>query len=180
MARVEPRELVTAPAEIRAAADAHERLPAPITNMKRTLLHSLPAFDALMTWYPLRDRVASFLGDRATLVFAHAISVKTDCLICSTFFRRILIEWGEDPEALRLSEAEADLVELGHALARPPYEVPDDLYARVTRGRTDEQIVDLMAFGAIMLATNMFNNALAVPLDQVLEPFRRRAPHGAV
>jgi hypothetical protein len=180
MTRVEPRDLANAPPEIRAAADAHERLPAPITNMKRTLLHSLPAFDALMTWYPLRNRVAAFLGERATLVFAHAISVETDCLICSTFFRRILIEWGENPEALQLSEAEADLVELGRCLGRPPYEVSDELYARVSRGRADEQIVDLMAFGAIMLATNMFNNALAVPLEHVLEPFRRKAPHGAV
>ncbi|HEX9754681.1 MAG TPA: hypothetical protein VGA42_03205 [Gemmatimonadales bacterium] len=180
MARVEPRELASAPAEIRAAAEAHERLPAPITNMKRTLLHSLPAFDALMTWYPLRDRVTAFLGERATLVLAHAISVETDCLICSTFFRRILIEWGEDPDALLLSEAEADLVQLGRRLATPPYEIPNALYARVARGRTEEQMVDLMTFGAIMLATNVFNNALAVPLDQVLEPFRGGAPHGTV
>ena len=47
-------------------------------------------------------------------------------------------------------------------------------------GRSDEQIVDLMAFAAIMLATNVFNNALEVPLDHVLEPFRRGGPHGSV
>jgi alkylhydroperoxidase family enzyme len=180
MARVEPRDLTTAPAEIRAAAQAHEQLPARITNMKRTLLHSLPAFDALMTWYPLRDRVAGFLGERATLILAHAISVETDCLICSTFFRRIMIESGENPEGLVLSEAESALVEFGRRLASPPYDIPDDLYARIARGRTDPQMVDLMAFGAIMLATNAFNNALAVPLDDVLEPFRRGRLHGNV
>jgi alkylhydroperoxidase family enzyme len=180
MARIDPRDLAGAPADIRAAADAHERLPARITNMKRTLLHSLPAFDALMTWYPLRDRVAGFLGERATLVLAHAISVQADCLICSTFFRRILIERGENPDALILSETEAPLAELGRRLATPPHEIPDDLYARVTLGLTDEQVVDLMAFAAIMLATNVFNNALEVPLDHVLEPFRRGVPDGIV
>jgi alkylhydroperoxidase family enzyme len=180
MARIEPRDLAGAPADIRAAADAHQRLPARITNMKRTLLHSLPAFDALMTWYPLRDRVAAFLGERATLILAHAISVEADCLICSTFFRRILIERGENPDRLILSEAEATLAELGRRLATPPHEIPDDLYARVAEGRSDEQVVDLMAFAAIMLATNVFNNALEIPLDHVLEPFRRGAPHGSI
>jgi len=180
MARIDPRDLAGAPADIRAAAEAHERLPARITNMKRTLLHSLPAFDALMTWYPLRDRVAGFLGERATLILAHAISVEADCLICSTFFRRILIESGENPDALILSEAETTLAELGRRVATPPHEIPHDLYARVAEGRSDEQIVDLMAFAAIMLATNVFNNALDVPLDHVLEPFRRPAPHGSI
>lgn len=180
MPRVDPRDLAAAPANIRAAAEEHERRTARITNMKRTLLHSLPAFDALMTWYPLRDRVAAFLGERATLILAHAISAETDCLICSTFFRRILIEGGDNPDALALSEAEATVVEFGRRLAKPPYEIPDDLFARIARGRTDEQVVDLMAFGALMLATNVFNNALAVPLDLVLEPFRRLDSDGNV
>ena len=180
MARIEPRDLAGAPPDIRSAAEAHERLPARITNMKRTLLHSLPAFDALMTWYPLRDRVTAFLGERATLVLAHAISVEADCLICSTFFRRILIEQGENPDRLILSETEATLAEFGRRVATPPHEIPDDLYARVAKGKSDEQIVDLMAFAAIMLATNVFNNALDVPLDHVLEPFRRPAPHGSI
>ena len=117
MSRVNPRDLLAAPADIRAAAEEHARLPARITNMKRTLLHSLPAFDALMTWYPLRDRVVAFLGERATLILAHAISAETECLICSTFFRRILIEGGENPDALVLSAEEATMVEFGRRLA---------------------------------------------------------------
>jgi len=178
MTRIEPRDLAVAPPDIQAAATLHEQRPARITNMKRTLLHSLPAFDALMTWYPLRDRVAAFLGERTTVIFAHAISAETDCLICSTFFRRILIEQGESPDALSLSDAESALVDFGRRLATPPHEVPDGLYARVAAGRTDEEMVALVAFGTIMLATNVFNNALGVPLDEYLEPFRRI--HGRV
>jgi alkylhydroperoxidase family enzyme len=175
MPRIEPQDLTKAPPAVQAAGAEHERSHARLTNMKRTLLHSLPAFEALMSWYPLRDAVAGFVGDRGALVFAHAISAETDCLICSTFFRRILIEQGENPDALALTEDEAALVELGRHLATPPYEVPDRLYDRVARGKTDEQMVTLITFGAIMLATNVFNNALDVPLDQYLEPFRRTA-----
>lgn len=178
--RVEPRNLAAAHDDIRAAGEAHQQQVSRLTNMKRTLLHSLPAFDALMTWYPLRDRVAAFLGDRPTLVFSHAISEQTDCLICSTYFRRQLIEQGENPDALVLSEEEQALVELGRRLAIPPHEVPDQVYDQVARHRTPEEMVTLVTFGAIMLATNVFNNVLQVPLDQYLEPFTRKPSHGPV
>ena len=49
------------------------------------------------------------------------------------------------------------------------------MYADLARLLTPEQIVALTAFGAIMLATNVFNNALRVDLDGYLEPFRAGA-----
>ena len=55
MPRIEPLDPENAPPDARAAADAHVRGHARMTNMKRTLLRSLPAFDALMEWYTLRD-----------------------------------------------------------------------------------------------------------------------------
>src|SRR5258708_7195725 len=75
-----------------------------ITNMKRTLAHDPLALQVFMQWYDLRDEVAKFLGDRATTVFTHAISSATDCLICSTFFRRWLVDAGDDPDQLQLNE----------------------------------------------------------------------------
>jgi alkylhydroperoxidase family enzyme len=140
--------------------------------MKRTLLRSLPAFHALMEWYPLRDTVRPFLGDRATTIFAHAISAASDCLICSTFFRRILIDAGENPDELALDERESLLVEYGRQLTRDAKGVSDELYARLTTHFSDDQIVALTAFGCIMLATNVFNDALRVDLDGYLEPYR--------
>ena len=74
------------------------------TNMKRTLARSQVALRALMSWYDLRTEVQVFLGERLTTLFAHAISVGTDCLICSTFFRRLLIDSSEDPDRLCLDE----------------------------------------------------------------------------
>jgi alkylhydroperoxidase family enzyme len=144
-----------------------------VTNMKRTLAHSPAALRALMEWYPLRDEVASFLGERLTLLFTHAISGQTDCLICSTFFRRLLIQSGEDPEAPRLDEREQAVVAYGRQLARDANDVEDALYARVAAFLRPEQIVALTAFGGLMIATNVFNNALRVDLDEYLFPFRK-------
>jgi alkylhydroperoxidase family enzyme len=177
MPRIAPLDYDEMPAAARAAHDGHLRV-GRITNMKRTLLRSVPAFDALMTWYDLRDTVQPFLGERLTTLFAHAVSAETDCLICSTFFRRILIDSGEDPDALEMDAREADVVAFGRALAQTPHRIPDALYGRVAAYFADEQMVALTAFGAMMVATNVINNVLRVPLDDYLQPYRRPALAG--
>lgn len=173
MPRVPQIDYDAAPPEVRKAHDDHLRRHARITNMKRTLLNSLPAFHALMEWYPLRDTVQPFLGPRLAVLFAHAISAETDCLICSTFFRRILVEEGEDPDRLVLDEREAAVVEYGRRLAVSPFQVPDAVYRRVAAYFDHAQMTALTAFGALMVATNVFNNALEVELDEYLHPYRR-------
>jgi alkylhydroperoxidase family enzyme len=175
MARIQPLGDEQASPEVRAEFDAQISAHGRVTNMKRTLGHSLPAFQALMTWYPLRDEVASFLGDREAYLFAHAISVANDCLICSTFFRRIFIENGEDPDDLKLSAWDETLIAYGRALARDPHGVSAPLYAELSARLSDAQVVVLTAFGAIMIATNIFNDALRVDLDDVLYEYRARA-----
>ena len=165
--------------EARAELDRQLAAHGRVTNMKRTLAHSATALHALMTWYPLRDKVAVFLGERATTLFAHAVSAGTDCLICSTFFRRLLLQSGENPDHLVLDEWESAVVAFGRSLAITPHEVPDAVYQPIAEKLTREQIVVLTAFGALMVATNVFNNALRVPLDEYLEPFRgAEARHG--
>lgn len=173
MPRIAPLDPDAAPPDARAAADAHVRNHARMTNMKRTLLQSLPAFNALMEWYSLRDTVQPFLGERLTTLFAHAISAETDCLICSTFFRRMLIQTGENPERLRLDERETAVLEFGRALAVSPFKVADEVYQPLTRYFSPAQIVALTAFGAMMVATNVVNNALDIELDEYLQPYRK-------
>jgi alkylhydroperoxidase family enzyme len=173
MSRIALIDTEAAAPEARAAAEAHVRNHARMTNMKRTLLHSLPAFKALMEWYPLRDAVQPFLGERLTTLFAHAISAETDCLICSTFFRRMLIQTGENPERLKLDDREAVVLEFGRALAVSPFKVPDEVYQRLQNHFTSPQLVALTAFGAMMVATNVVNNALEVDLDDYLQPYRK-------
>lgn len=175
MPRIRPVEYAEATPDQRATHDRVVGEHGRITNMKRTLLHSMPAFHALMEWYPLRDTVQPFLGERLTDLFAHAISAETDCLICSTFFRRTLTEAGEDPDKFQMNGREELVVEFGRCLAKPFARVPDGLYSRLAAEFTDEQIVALTAFGAMMVATNVLNNALEIDLDGYLEPYRKAA-----
>jgi alkylhydroperoxidase family enzyme len=149
-----------------------------VTNMKRTLARAPVALHALMTWYDLRETVLPYLGDRLTTLFAHSISAGTDCLVCSTFFRRILIDSGEDPNDLQLDDWEQTVVAFGRQLAVDPHGVSDELYARLAARLRPEQIVALTAFGGLMVATNLFNNALRVDLDDYLEPYRKKEQHG--
>ncbi len=147
-----------------------------VTNMKRTLAREPVALRALLTWYDLRDVVQHFLGERLTTLFAHAISTRTDCLVCSTFFRRLLIDSGEDPEALRLDGWEQTVVDYGRQLGAEPNGVSDELYSRLAARLEPDQIVALTAFGGLMVATNLFNSALRVDLDEYLQPYRKEDP----
>jgi long-chain acyl-CoA synthetase len=51
----------------------------------------------------------------------------------------------------------------------------DELYDAVARHLRPEQVVTLTAFAGLMIATNVFNNALRVDLDDYLLPFRKGA-----
>ena len=179
MARIPPLQDSDADAnpESLAAMDEIRSAHGRVTNMKRTLARAPVALHALMTWYDLRDQVLPFLGDRLTTLFAHSISAGTDCLVCSTFFRRLLIDSGEDPGALRLDPWEQTIVDFGRQLAVDPHGVSDALFDRLATRLEPDQIVTLTAFGGLMVATNLFNNALRVDLDDYLEPYRKE-PQG--
>jgi alkylhydroperoxidase family enzyme len=172
MSRIPPLELSEAPPEVRKRYAGQIRKYGRVTNMKRTLAHELPAYDALLAWYPLHDRVASFLGDHDTDVFAYAISDENECLLCSTFFRRAFIEAGADPDSWTLNERQTLLVAYGRQLAQDAKAVSDELYALLAREFTPPQIVVLTAFAGLMIATNVVNDALRVDLDNELSAYR--------
>jgi alkylhydroperoxidase family enzyme len=159
MARVPPVRYEGADRPTQAAFDQIVAAQGRMTNMKATLAHSLPALDALMQWYP-------------TMLFVYAISAATDCLICSTFFRRLLIDAGENPDDLKMNDREQVVVDFARQLVRDPNQVSDELYARLGQQFSPPQIVALTAFGAMMIATNVFNNALRIDLDEYLQPYR--------
>jgi len=173
MARIPPLTDGSAVPAAQVILDQQRAAHGRVTNMKRTLAHSPAALRALMQWYDLHVEVVAFLGARLTTLFAHAISSQSDCLICSTFFRRWLREAGEDSDALRLDERERVVTEYGRQLARDANHVSDELFAGLRRHLEPAQIVTLTAFGGLMVATNLFNNALQVDLDEYLYPFRK-------
>lgn len=174
MSRIKMVEYANANNDAKIEIDKQIKAHGRITNMKKTLLNHVPSFKVLMEWYTLRDEVANVIGDFATNVFAHAISSANNCLICSTFFRKILKDYGKDPDTLELSETEQLLVEYGTACVAQPAFVNDGLFKRMQAKFNDEQIVLLTTFAGIMIATNLINNALEVELDSYLESYTKR------
>jgi alkylhydroperoxidase family enzyme len=71
------------------------------------------------------------------------------------------------------------VLEFGRALAVSPFKVPDDVYQRLQAHFAQPQLVVLTAFGAMMVATNVVNNALEVDLDEYLQPYRKGARESA-
>lgn len=145
-----------------------------ITNMKRTLLHNVPAFKAYMEWYTLYDLIVPFTGERALTLFSFAISSGNECLICSNFFRKILVDSGDDPDNPNLSETEQLLMDFGAAICTDPHDIPDYIYDELKAKFNDEQIVLLISFAGIMYATNLFNTVAKVPLDEVLYKYVKK------
>jgi len=172
MSRITPIEEGSAPPQSRELAAAHLAAGGRMTNMKWTLARAPAALEALLRWYPLHDEVVPFLGERRTNLYCHAISTQSECLVCSTFFRRILIDAGEDPDALALDDVDELVVDLGRRLARDPHSVDDAMHARLRERFDERQVVLLIAFGSMMVATNVFNDAMGVPLDGYLERYR--------
>lgn len=174
MAYISQVEYEKASPEVKKEFDDQIKKNGRVTNMKKTLLHSLPAFKALMEWYPLEKKVEEFLGERATNFYCYAISTQNQCLICSTFFRKILVEMNIDFESFSFTEEENEIIEYGRYLVKDPANIPEELFAKLKKRYNEEQIVLLTAFGSIMIATNLINTALQVDLDDVLVPYSRR------
>ena len=174
MAYVPMTEYDSSPEEVRKEYDDQIAKHGRITNMKRTLLHDVPSFKAYMEWYTLYDGLRPVIGDRALSLFSYAISNGNDCLICSTFFRQILIDSGDDPDNPSLTEIEQLLMELGAAICQNPHEIPEEIYEGLKLRFTDKQIVQIIAFAGIMYATNLFNTVAKVDLDEVLYKYRKQ------
>lgn len=161
-------DYANASAEARAAFDAEEELRGSVTNMKRTLLHSPPALNAYLSWYSLRDEVLPIIGSRAFIVFSHAISTENDCLLCSTFFRHALSNAGLSPDSFSPEGDEPLLIDFGRAIVRRSSAIPAELWTRIKARFSEAEIVKLVAFAGLMIATNVFNNTLDVPVDNHL------------
>jgi alkylhydroperoxidase family enzyme len=143
-----------------------------VTNMKATLLRSKQALRAVLEWYPLFEKVKTFLSEREAILFCNAISRANHCTLCSLFMRRSLVQWGEDPDQLALDARAQALVDFGRQFALDANAISDELFARIKAFLSDDQIVDLTTFGALMIVNNLFNTALKVDIDASLDPYR--------
>jgi len=154
-------------AAIFAHLEAEEGL---VTNMKATLLHARPAFDAFSSWKSVKAAVRELVGNHGVSVYSHAISTTSGCLLCSAYFRRLLKSEGIEPDTWEPSDEEILLIDLGTVIgsAQP---IGGELKARLKARFNNTAIVNLVAYGSTMLATNAFNTALGIPLDDYLKPY---------
>ena len=172
MPRIKPLQPEQLSADTKQAFEKHvTEHHSKITNMKATMGRSVLTFHIYMQWYDLYGQVKSIVGERAAYLFAHAISLGSNCPLCTTYFRKLIIEKGEDPAALALTEAEQHLLDFGSAMANNKGEVPADVYGAISKQYTEEQIILLVGFAGQMIATNIFNNALHVEIDGYLAPY---------
>ena len=173
MPRIEPLTTEEVSASVKVAFERHvQEYGGRITNMKATLGHSLLAFEAYMQWYPLYAELEKILGKRMAYLFAHAISYAADCPLCSTFFRKIIIDSGENPDKLELTESQANILNFGSGIAKHNGNIADDLYNAVAVNYNENEMVVLTAFAGIMIATNVFNNVIETEIDEYLESYK--------
>ena len=142
-----------------------------ITNMKATLAHSLTAFEVYMQWYPLYEEVKKITGERLASLYAYAISYAADCPLCTTYFRKVIIDRGEDPGQFQVDEGGQYLLSFGSAIAANKGQVSEELFQAVKKQYTDAALVVLIAFAGQMIATNIFNNVVQTDIDDYLADY---------
>ena len=173
MARIEPLTTKEISPSVKLAFEKHvQEYGGRITNMKATLGHSPVAFEAYMQWYPLYTEVEKILGKRMASLYAHSISCAADCPLCSTFFRKIIIDSGETPEKLDLTESQKNILDFGSSIAKNKGNIADHLYNSVASVYNKTEMVILAAFAGIMIATNVFNNVIETEIDEYLSGYR--------
>ena len=118
---IPPLDAAAAPEGSRATADAHAATGGRMTNMKWTLAHTRPRSTRCSSGI----RCTTGRADPRRAPHEPVLPrdhVQYDCLICSTFFRRLLIDAGEDPDALALDELDELIVDFGRR--SPPTRTP--------------------------------------------------------
>ena len=132
---------------------------------------SLPSFQVYMQWYVLYEELRKVIGERMAPLYAYAVSYATECPLCSTFFRKIIIEAGENPEQLILTEKEQQLLNFGSAIAQTQGHIRDEVYDSIRKNYSEEEMVLLIAFAGQMIATNIFSNVIETQIDDYLIDF---------
>lgn len=139
-----------------------------VTNMKRTLLQSLPSYNALMTWFPLREEILKFINKREFAILCHAISTEGDCLLCSLYFRKEFKELEIDLTTVEFTKREKLLETYGRQIVRNANNIDDNIFNELKLYFSEKEIITLTTFATIMIATNIFNKALQINIDDNL------------
>jgi diacylglycerol kinase len=142
-----------------------------VTNTQKTLAHSLQAFEVYIQLYSLFEKVKEVAGKRTAALFAWSVSTASDSALCTSFFRKIIVEGGENPEEISLNDHEKVLLDFGSALSQHKGRIADHIYNSLAQYHNEEEMVLLIAFAGQLIATNIFNNAVETEIDGSLSQY---------
>lgn len=163
MSRISKIDPETATPEVKSAIAGHLADGYRLTSEKLTLLHNVTAFRCLeVESYALDRELQRLIGKRAADFFEYAISLENDCLVCSTYFGKLLRDNGIDFETFAFTDREQLLIDYGRAMAKDPKGVPDELFEKLKAEFTEEELVVITTMGVFMIANNYFNDILQV------------------
>ena len=163
MSRISKIDPETANPEVKSAIADHLAAGYRLTSEKLTLLHNVTAFRCLeVESYALDRELQRLIGKRAADFFEYAISLENDCLVCSTYFGKLLRDNGIDFETFAFTDREQLLIDYGRAMAKDPKGVPDELFEKLKAEFTEEELVVITTMGVFMIANNYFNDILQV------------------
>lgn len=169
MPRIAPLPIEQTSDDMIAAYELHKSTyNARITNMKATLGHSQVAFEVYMEWYRLYNAIKKITGERMAYLFAYSVSKSSNCPLCTTFFRKIIIDNGEKPEDLELTNNEQLLLDFGSEISAKQGKISDELFQQISQIYTTKELVELIAFAGQMIATNVFSNVIDTEIDEYL------------
>jgi hypothetical protein len=142
------------------AVEAAQRMlashPGMLSNLDRTLLGSVPVFEAYTSWFDLRDELFPFIGERAVNLFCFAISDACAAPYPREFFRRELERNGDNPLDPQVTEAERLLIDWGRELGADVASVAPELTARLSETFQPTLRLLLSAFAGLMVAVCVF------------------------
>lgn len=164
---IEKIDLEGASDEVKEAVKKHLADGYRITNEKLTLLHNVTCFEALeVQSYAVDRQLQRLVGKRAADFFEYAISQENDCIVCSTYFKKLLESYGiTDMETFEFTDTEKLLIEYAKAIAADVKKIPDALFERLKERFTSEEIVVITTMGVFMIANNYFNDILRVEAE---------------
>jgi len=134
----------------------------PLNNLTRILAHSRLSLDVYMQWQPLYREVSSIIGFRAAYLYAFVISETVESTFYCDLFRGIILDNGDDPDNLELSEIDQDLLSFCTEIAENNGHIAEITYDRLRGQYTDKELVTLVAFAGQMIAACIFNNVLGI------------------
>ncbi|MBQ8836120.1 MAG: hypothetical protein IJ002_01265 [Clostridia bacterium] len=170
MPRITEIDVDNASQEVKNVISEHLARGHRLTAEKRTLLHNVKAFLALEeSSYALDDELQRLIGKRAADFYEYAISVQNDCLVCSAYFTNLLKKNNIDFETFDFTERENLLIEYGRAIAKDPKGVSDELFKRLKKEFTEEEIVVITTMGVLMIANNYLNDILQVQPEEIVD-----------